>query len=55
VSEHSERGRQWVHIGSAGFAFLLRALTWQQAAIMAAIHAAELQLPDAWLPFVVAR
>ncbi|HEV3140576.1 MAG TPA: DUF92 domain-containing protein, partial [Vicinamibacterales bacterium] len=37
MSQHSERARQWVHIGSAGFALLLRALTWQQAAVMAAI------------------
>jgi len=36
VSGHSERARQWVHIGSAGFALLLRLLTWQQAAMMAA-------------------
>jgi len=35
VSQHSERARQWVHIGSAGFAFLLRFLTWPQAAMFA--------------------
>ena len=32
MTTHSERARQWVHIGSAGFALLLRALTWPQAA-----------------------
>jgi uncharacterized protein (TIGR00297 family) len=36
VSEHSETARQWVHIGSGSFAFLLRFLTWWQAAAMAA-------------------
>jgi uncharacterized protein (TIGR00297 family) len=36
VTTHSERARQWVHIGSAGFAFLLRFLTWWQAAALAA-------------------
>lgn len=35
MTGHSERARQWVHIGSAGFALLLRVLTWQQAAGMA--------------------
>lgn len=32
----SEQARQWVHVGSAGFALLLRVLTWQQAATLAA-------------------
>ena len=32
----SEDARQWVHIGSAGFALLLRFLTWWQAAALAA-------------------
>jgi uncharacterized protein (TIGR00297 family) len=36
VTTHSESARQWVHIGSGGFAFLLRVLTWWQAAIFAA-------------------
>jgi uncharacterized protein (TIGR00297 family) len=36
VSSHSEDARQWVHIGSAGFALLLRFLTWRQAAVLAA-------------------
>ena len=34
---HSERARQWVHIGSGGFALLLRALTWRQAALLALV------------------
>jgi len=34
---HSERARQWVHIGSGSFALLLRALTWWQAAALAAV------------------
>jgi len=33
---HSERARQWVHIGSGSFALLLRVLTWWQAAALAA-------------------
>ena len=33
---HSERARQWVHMGSAAFALLLRVLTWWQAAACAA-------------------
>ena len=33
---HSENARQWVHVGSAAFALLLRVLTWWQAAAMAA-------------------
>jgi uncharacterized protein (TIGR00297 family) len=32
---HSERARQWVHIGSGLFALLLRILTWWQAAALA--------------------
>jgi uncharacterized protein (TIGR00297 family) len=35
VSTHSEQARQWVHIGSGAFAFLLRWLTWRQAALLA--------------------
>jgi uncharacterized protein (TIGR00297 family) len=35
VTQHSEETRQWVHIGSGGFAFLLRTLTWQQGAAFA--------------------
>jgi uncharacterized protein (TIGR00297 family) len=37
VTTHSENARQWVHIGSAGFALLLRFLTWWQAAALAAV------------------
>ena len=33
---YSEDARQWVHIGVAAFAFLLRALTWWQAVALAA-------------------
>src|SRR3954471_10631075 len=33
---HSERARQWVHVGSGLFALLLRTLTWWQAAAVAA-------------------
>ena len=36
MTTHSERARQWVHIGSGGFALLLRVLTGWQAAAMAA-------------------
>jgi uncharacterized protein (TIGR00297 family) len=36
VTSHSEEARQWVHVASAGFAFLLRYLTWWQAAALAA-------------------
>jgi uncharacterized protein (TIGR00297 family) len=36
VTSHSERARQWVHIGSGLFALLLRVLTWQQAVGLAA-------------------
>ena len=36
MTGHSEDTRQWVHIGSAAFALLLRFLTWWQAAVMAA-------------------
>ena len=35
MSAHSERARQWVHIGSAGFALLLRVITWREAAGLA--------------------
>jgi uncharacterized protein (TIGR00297 family) len=35
MSAHSERARQWVHIGSGGFALLLRVLSWPQAALLA--------------------
>ncbi|HEY6213880.1 MAG TPA: DUF92 domain-containing protein, partial [Vicinamibacterales bacterium] len=37
MSTHSERARQWVHIGSGAFAFLLRLLTWPQAALLAVV------------------
>lgn len=37
MSGHSERARQWVHIGSSGFALLLRVLTWPQAAALAIV------------------
>jgi uncharacterized protein (TIGR00297 family) len=33
---HSEKARQWVHVGSGAFAFLLRFLNWWQAAALAA-------------------
>jgi dolichol kinase len=35
MSAHSENARQWVHIGSGGFALLLRVLSWPQAALLA--------------------
>jgi uncharacterized protein (TIGR00297 family) len=35
VTGHSERARQWVHVGSGSFALLLRALNWWQAAALA--------------------
>jgi uncharacterized protein (TIGR00297 family) len=35
MSGHSERARQWVHIGSGAFALLLRFLSWPQAAALA--------------------
>jgi uncharacterized protein (TIGR00297 family) len=35
MTGHSERARQWVHVGSVAFAFLLRLLNWWQAAAMA--------------------
>jgi len=35
TASHSERARQWVHIGSGAFAGLLRFLTWPQAALAA--------------------
>src|SRR5690349_4812970 len=34
---HSERARQWVHIGSGSFALLLRVLTWWEAAALAVV------------------
>jgi uncharacterized protein (TIGR00297 family) len=37
MTTHSESARQWVHIGSVGFALLLRALTWPQAALLAIV------------------
>ena len=37
MTAHSERARQWVHIGSGGFALLLRVLTWPQAAALAGV------------------
>lgn len=37
MTPHSERARQWVHVGSGAFALLLRVLTWWQAAAVAAI------------------
>ena len=37
MTAHSERARQWVHIGSGGFAFLLPVLSWPQAAALAAV------------------
>ncbi|MGE5246680.1 MAG: DUF92 domain-containing protein, partial [Betaproteobacteria bacterium] len=36
MSGHDEGARQWVHVGSVAFAFLLRVLTWPQAAALAA-------------------
>jgi len=36
VNTHSERARQWVHVGSGAFAFLLRGLTWWEGAALAA-------------------
>jgi uncharacterized protein (TIGR00297 family) len=36
VTTHSERARQWVHVGSGAFALLLRVLTWWQAVAVAA-------------------
>jgi uncharacterized protein (TIGR00297 family) len=36
VSAHSEQARQWVHVASGAFAFLLRGLTWWQGAALAA-------------------
>lgn len=35
ASTYSESARQWVHIGSASFALLLRVLTWREAAACA--------------------
>ena len=37
MTAHSERARQWVHIGSGAFAALLRFLTWPQAAMAATV------------------
>lgn len=37
MTAHSERARQWVHIGSGLFALLLRVLTWRQAVGLAAV------------------
>ncbi|HEY2908349.1 MAG TPA: DUF92 domain-containing protein [Vicinamibacterales bacterium] len=37
MSTHSERARQWVHVGSGAFAFLLRGLTWREGAALAAV------------------
>jgi uncharacterized protein (TIGR00297 family) len=36
MTSHSEYARQWVHIGSGLFAFLLRFMTWWQGAALAA-------------------
>ncbi|MBI4486893.1 MAG: hypothetical protein HY655_12855, partial [Acidobacteria bacterium] len=36
MTGHSDDTRQWVHIGSAAFALLLRFLPWWQAAIVPA-------------------
>ena len=36
MTRHAENARQWIHVGSAGFALLLRYLTWWQAAALAA-------------------
>jgi uncharacterized protein (TIGR00297 family) len=35
MTEHAERARQWVHIGSGAFALLLRWLNWWQTALLA--------------------
>lgn len=37
MTGHSERARQWVHMGSGLFALLLRTLTWWQAALLAVV------------------
>jgi uncharacterized protein (TIGR00297 family) len=37
VSTHSERARQWVHIGSGAFALLLRVISSRQATALAAL------------------
>jgi uncharacterized protein (TIGR00297 family) len=37
VSPHSEEARQWVHVGSGAFAFVLRGVTWWQGAALAAL------------------
>ena len=36
MTSRSEAARQWVHIGSAAFAFLLRFMAWWEAALLAA-------------------
>ena len=37
VTTHSENARQWIHIGSAAFALLLRFLTWWEVVALAAL------------------
>ncbi len=37
MTAHAEDARQRVHVGSVGFAFLLRVLTWPQAAALAGV------------------
>ena len=37
MNGHSERARQWVHIGSSAFALLLRTISWRQAALLAIV------------------
>lgn len=37
MTAHAEDARQWVHAGCVAFAFLLRVLTWWQAAAMALV------------------
>lgn len=37
MTSHAEGRRQWVHVGSGSFAFLLRFLTWKHAAALAVI------------------
>jgi uncharacterized protein (TIGR00297 family) len=37
MTQHSEDARQWVHIGSGLFAFLLRFMTWWQGAALAGV------------------
>lgn len=52
MSGHSEDARQWTHIGPVAFAFLLKFLTWWQAAALAA---AALAFNVAVLPRVGGR